>query len=67
MVFAVVDHAVELYSRTGLTDLSYTVLSICSLAPHIVPASLRMIASFLRAFSLGKWLRLLLSGCLYQS
>ena len=45
-----VDHAVELYSRTGLTDPSYTVLSICSLAPHVVSASLRMIASFLRAF-----------------
>ena len=26
LVFAVVDHAVELYSRTGLTDPSYTVL-----------------------------------------
>ena len=50
LVFAVVDHAVELYSRTGLTDPSYTVLSICSLAPHVVPASLRMIVSFLRAF-----------------
>ena len=36
MVFAVVDHAVELYSRTGLTDPSYTVLSICSLAPHVI-------------------------------
>ena len=41
---AVVDHAVELYFRTGITDLSYTVLSICSLAPHVVPASVRMIA-----------------------
>ena len=50
LVFAVVDHAFELYSMTGLTDPSYTVLSICSLAPHVVPASLRMIASFLRAF-----------------
>ena len=50
LVFAVVDHAFELYSMTGLTDPSYTVLSICSLAPHVVPASLRIIASFLRAF-----------------
>ena len=50
MVFAVVDHAGELYSRTGLTDPSYTVLSICSLVPDVVAASLRMIASFLRAF-----------------
>jgi len=50
LVFAVVDHAVELYSMTGLTDPSYTVLSICSLAPHVVPANLRMITSFLRAF-----------------
>ena len=50
LVFAVVDHAVELYSRTGLSDPSYTVLSVCSLAPYVVPASLRMIASFLRAF-----------------
>ena len=47
---AVVYHAVELYFRTGITDLSHTVLSICSLAPRVVPASLRMIASYLRAF-----------------
>ena len=50
LVFAVVDHAVELYSRTGLSDPSYTVLIVCSLAPDVVPASLRMIASLLRAF-----------------
>ena len=50
LVFAVVDHAVELYSRTGLTDPSYAVLSICSLALHVVPASVRMVASFLRSF-----------------
>jgi len=50
LVFAVVDHAVELYSRTGLTDPSYTVLIICSSALHVAPAGLRMIASFLRAF-----------------
>ena len=81
LVFAVVDHAVELYSRTGLTDLLYTVLSICSFAPHVVSASLCMIASFLRAFpsvrmvcvfhvsllSKVKWLGLLLSECVYQS
>ena len=38
-VIAVVDHVVEPYSRWGLTVPWYTVLSIFSLAPQMVPAS----------------------------
>ena len=80
LVFAVVDHAVELYYRTGLTDPSYTVLSICSLAHHVcawLPASCvpfplclgyaASMSASCRKLHKGKWLGLLLSECVYQS
>ena len=50
LVFAVVDHAVEPYSRWGLTVPWYTVFSIFSLAPQVVPASLRRIVSLRLVF-----------------
>jgi hypothetical protein len=62
-VFAVVAQVVELYSMAGLTVSWYIVLSICSLAPHVLPASLRMIASFLRALP-STWFMWVLHVCL---
>ena len=51
LVFAVVDHTVEPYSRWGLTVPWYTVFSIFSLASQVVPASLRRIAILRLAFA----------------
>ena len=51
LFFAVVDHAVEPYSRWGLTVPWYTVFSIFLLASQAVPASLRRIASLRLAFT----------------
>ena len=51
LAFAVVDHAVELYSIWGLTVPWYTVFSIISLAAQVVPAGLRRIASLRLAFT----------------
>ena len=45
------DHAVEPCWRWGLSVPWYTVLSIFSLAPQVVPASLRKIASLRLAFA----------------
>jgi len=45
--FALADVAQEdeiIYSKVGLTVPRRTILSICSLAHHVVPASLRIIA-----------------------
>ena len=50
VVFAQVDHAVELYSRCGLTDPWKTVFSVFSFAPQVVPANLLRIASLRLAF-----------------
>ena len=50
LAFAVVDHAMEPYSRSGLTVPWYTVVSTFSLAPQMVPASLRRIAILRLAF-----------------
>ena len=46
-----VDQAEDRYSRWGLTVPSYTVFSIFSLAPKVVPVSLRRIASLRLAFA----------------
>ena len=51
VVFAVADHAVEPYSRWGLTAPWYTVFSIFSFAPQVIPASLRRMASLRLAFA----------------
>ena len=51
LVFAVLDHAVEPYSRWGLTVPWYIVFSIFLLASQVVPASLQRIASVRLAFA----------------
>ena len=60
LVFAVVDHAEEPYSRWGLTVPWYTVLSIFSLAPQVVPASLRRVSILRLAFAFA------LAMCCFQ-
>ena len=60
LVFDVVDHAVEPHSRWGLTVPWYTVFSIFSLAPQVVPASL------LRTASLRLALASTLTMCCFQ-